>query len=287
MKAIDMQVCTSTREGIGRMIRDDGILAELTQYFRSPDDYFKTEDEFIQGLRESAVKCVICSGTWKFMGWTDFEEIKERNNYLGHLIKDYPDAVLGAWISLDPDWGLKGLRELERCIKDLGTCGIAVCGSMSNTPANDRSFYPFYELCIEANVPVKIWVGHIAVQGRGLRLWTENPIPHVDDVAADFPELKIVCAHHPWPFHNEMASVLIHHPNVYNEQHGWSPKYFPDTFKKDINSRLQDKIMFGSDYPYFSYRRLFPDWEAEGFKPQVLEKVFYKNAERVLGHLKR
>ncbi|HCX89931.1 MAG: amidohydrolase [Deltaproteobacteria bacterium CG12_big_fil_rev_8_21_14_0_65_43_10] len=283
MSAIDMQTCTSTKEGIGRMIRDDGILKELTQYFRSPGDYFKTEEEFIQGLRENDVQTVTCSGTWKFMGWTDFDLIKERNNYLGHLIKDYPDAVLSAWVSLDSDWGLKGLRELERCIKDLGTYGIAVCGSMSNTPANDESFYPFYELCIEANVPVKIWVGHIAVQGRGLRLWTENPIPNVDDVAADFPELKIICAHHPWPFHNEMASVLIHHPNVYNEQHGWSPKYFPETFKKDINSRLQDKIVFGSDYPYFSYKRLFPDWEAEGFKPEVLEKVFHKNAERVLG----
>ncbi|MDY7034432.1 MAG: hypothetical protein SVY10_21340 [Thermodesulfobacteriota bacterium] len=114
MKAIDMQVCTSTREGIGRMITDDGILAELTQYFRSPDDYFKTEEELIAGLRENNVQAVICGGTWKFMGWTDFEQIQERNNYMGHLIKTYPDAVLGAWISLDPDWGLKGFRELER-----------------------------------------------------------------------------------------------------------------------------------------------------------------------------
>jgi len=120
MSAIDMQTCTSTKEGIGRMIRDDGILKELTQYFRSPGDYFKTEEEFIQGLRENDVQTVTCSGTWKFMGWTDFDLIKERNNYLGHLIKDYPDAVLSAWVSLDSDWGLKGLRELERCIKDFG-----------------------------------------------------------------------------------------------------------------------------------------------------------------------
>jgi len=278
-----MQVVTSEKEGIGRMIKDDDVLSQVTSYFKSPDDYFKTEEEFIAGLRKNDIKCVICSGTWKFFGWTNFDEIKERNDYLGHLIKDYPDVVLGAWISIDPDWGLKGFREVERCIKDLGMYGVAACGAMSNIPVNDKLWYPFFELCDEANVPVKIWVGHIAVQGRSLTLWSENPIPFTDDVAARYPGLNIICAHHPWPFLNEMASVLIHHPNVYNEQHGWSPKYHQESWKKDINSRLQDKIMFGTDYPLFAYDRLIPDWEKENFKPEVLEKVFYKNAERVLG----
>lgn len=78
-----------------------------------------------------------------------------------------------------------------------------------------------------------------------------------------------------------MTSVLLHHPNVYNEQHGWSPKYFNDDFKREMNSRIADKVMFGTDYPLFSYEKLFKDWEAQNFKPEVLEKVYWKNAQRV------
>lgn len=117
----------------------------------------------------------------------------------------------------------------------------------------------------------------------GVRLATERPIPNIDDVAAQFPELTIIGAHCPWPFHSEMISVLVHKANVYNEVHGWSPKYFPEELKKETNSRLKTKILFGSDYPFFTFERLVKDWEAECYKPEVLENVFYKNAEKIFG----
>jgi predicted TIM-barrel fold metal-dependent hydrolase len=52
--------------------------------------------------------------------------------------------------------------------------------------------------------------------------------------------------------------------------------------KREINGRLQDKFMFGSDYPIIPHKRLFQDWESEGYKPEVLEKIFWKNAQRIL-----
>jgi uncharacterized protein len=109
-----------------------------------------------------------------------------------------------------------------------------------------------------------------------------KPIPHLDDVAADFPNLTIIGAHCAWPWQDEMTAVLLHKGNVYQELSGWSPKYFPPTLKKEINGRLQDKFMFGSDYPIISHKRLFQDWDSENYKPEVLEKVFYKNAIRIL-----
>jgi hypothetical protein len=139
---------------------------------------------------------------------------------------------------------------------------------------------------MEARVPVRTSVGHTAAGaglpgGGGLHLKMENPIPNIDDVAADFPALTVIGAHCPWPFHNEMISVMLHKANVYNDLHGWSPKYFPPELKREIQGRLQDRFMFGSDYPFFSYERLFRDWEAEDYKTEVLEKVYYKNAQRV------
>lgn len=284
MKAIDMQGILMSKER-GPMFRTQDIMNQLFESFNSPDQVMRSEEEMIRELRQFDVKVVFFTGTLRTLGWTDFGEIKARNDYIGELKRKYPDVILGAWIALDPDWGRKGLLELERCIKDLKLFGIAACGAMTGVPSSDKVWHPFYELCIEAKVPVKIWVGHIAIKGRGIPLWTERPIPYVDEVACKFPDLTIICAHHPWPFHHEMVSVLVHHPNVYNEQHGWSPKYFSPRFKSEINSRIQDKVMFGTDYPLFSYERMFKDWEAEGYKPEVLEKVFYKNAQRVLGNL--
>ena len=137
-------------------------------------------------------------------------------------------------------------------------------------------------------MPVKLSVGMTAVgQGKpgggGIYLSHENPIPYVDDVAVQFPGLTIIAAHCAWPFHNEMTAVMIHKANVHNELHGWSPRYFPAELKREINGRLQDRFLFGSDYPWFSYERLFKDWAGEDYKPEVLEKVYHQNAQRILG----
>jgi predicted TIM-barrel fold metal-dependent hydrolase len=67
------------------------------------------------------------------------------------------------------------------------------------------------------------------------------------------------------------------------EMSGWSPKYFADSLKREIRGRLQDRVMFGSDYPVLAYDRLFRDWESEGYPDAVLEKVYRRNAERILG----
>ena len=79
-----------------------------------------------------------------------------------------------------------------------------------------------------------------------------------------------------------MIAVLLHKPNVFNELHGWLPKYFSAELKKEIGGRLQDKIMFGSGYPLFSFERLFNEWEALGLRDEVLEKVYLLNAQRIL-----
>ena len=282
MGVIDLQATLMTKEK-GGFLRDPKLVADLQKYFGSKDSVYRAEEQIISDFRAFAVKAVIFSGTWKALGWNDFEEIRGWHSYIGALKARYPDVIVGGWPALDPTTGYKGLKELERCITELKLFGIAACGALAGVPVNDKLWYPFYDMCNELKVPVKLWVGHLAMGGKGVHLYYENPIPHVDDVAAEFPDLTIICAHCPWPFHNEMTSVLINKPNVYNEVHGTSPKYFPAEFKREINTRIQDKVMFGTDYPLFSYERLLEDWEAENFKPAVLQKVYHQNAARVLG----
>ena len=80
-----------------------------------------------------------------------------------------------------------------------------------------------------------------------------------------------------------MIAVLRHKGNVWCELHGWLPRHFSDELKHEIGRTLQDRVMFGGDYPLFRYSKLIEDWNALGYEPAVLEKVFYKNAMRFLG----
>ncbi len=285
MKAIDVQVQTMTREARQYFADPEDIERMSRVVFKREESPFLSEEEFIDGLRKADVKGILMCP----MGWAkanrDIGQIRDMHGYMGHLKKDYPDIILGCWGDIDPRLGIKGVHELERCIKEVGMLGIYTGAIMTNIPVNDKIYWPFYEVLAEAGVPVKLSVGITAAGqgtpgGSGISLSYENPIPYVDDVARQFPGLTVIAAHCPWPFHNEMIAVMVHKSNVYNELHGWSPRYFPAELKREINGRLQDRFLFGSDHPWFSYDRLFHDWEAEGYKPEVLEKVYYRNAQK-------
>ena len=102
-------------------------------------------------------------------------------------------------------------------------------------------------------------------------------------LAADFPQLKIVCAHPGWPWIDEMTAVALHKGNVYWELSGWAPKYLPDSIKRDMRGRLQDKkCVWDPDYPSMPYERIFKEWEEIGYTTEILDK-FYGNAEEILG----
>ena len=281
MKAIDLQTQMTTKKGA---LFPKALKASFEVTFKTKIPYYQTEEEMMQVFRDAGIKAIFLVPTP-----ADFKKMGEIGVYAAKLKDDYPDVVYGSWAAYNPGMNIdKYVTELEKYIDNFGSFGIFYYGASTGVPANDEKLFPIYELCANKKVPVKISVGHTALGagmagGMGIRLGTERPIPNIDDVAAKFPKLTIIAAHCPWPFHSEMISVMIHKGNVYNEVHGWSPKYFPEELKRETNSRLKNKIMFGSDYPFFSYERLFGDWDAEGYKPEVMQNIFYKNAERVFG----
>jgi uncharacterized protein len=120
--------------------------------------------------------------------------------------------------------------------------------------------------------------------GYGAKLKYARPIPAMDDVAADFPELKMILAHPSFPWHDEALAMANHKSNVYIDLSGWSPKYFPESLQKHARTLLQDKCLFGSDYPGISPSRWMNDFETLGFPPEVREKILVGNALRVLDH---
>jgi len=79
-----------------------------------------------------------------------------------------------------------------------------------------------------------------------------------------------------------MLALAVHKTNVYIDLSGWSPKYFSPSLVQYANTLLQDRVLFGSDYPFLTPTRWMADFEQAGFKPEVREKILLTNAKRLL-----
>jgi predicted TIM-barrel fold metal-dependent hydrolase len=209
------------------------------------------------------------------------------NADLAKLCADYPDVFLPGWGMVDPWRGRKGLEEIEHAIKNLGLLGIKYQPPVQGFSPADKQFYPIWDLLQSLGAPVLIHCGTTAIGagepgGLGFKLEHAKPVPNIDNIAADFPKLKIIAAHPGWPWTEELIAVALHKGNVAIDISGWGPKYIPAVLKHDMQRRLQDKVLFGSDYPGWSPGQCCDEWEMENFKPGIIEKLFYKNATRIL-----
>jgi len=285
MKKIDIHSHWGTRRGY--TLRTDEELAQQKKTWNSEPKY-ATEDQMADYFRSSNVRAVLDFGFTKFI---PLDEARAVHDYGFETERAHADAIIGHWIHIDPHTGLEGVRELRRCIENApGFIGFAVSGSGSGPPS-DPAWKPFYELCIEAKIPALIFVGTTGLGaglpgGDGILLDDCHP-RHLDQVAAKQPQLQIVAARPGWPWQAETIAVLMHKRNIWYEVHGWSPKYFTPDLKHEIPRRLRERVMFGADYPLFTYERLVRDWRSEGYAEDVLEDVFVNNAERFLAQVKR
>ena len=279
MKAIDVHAHLSTREMMGDSL---GKYNEAMQKYYKFEMKYKSPEEMAQDFIKADVKAFL-------MGW-DAETAsglpKLKNDMLADIVKKFPDAFLGGFAGVDPWKGEMAVAEIERASKKLGLIGVKFQAAVQGFFPNDQRFYPLWETCQALGLPVQFHTGTTGIGaglpgGMGIKLKYCHPM-HLDDVAADFPNLTIIACHPSWPWQEEMIAVLNHKANIYNELSGWSPKYFSESLKREIGGRLQDKFMFGSDYPALTHERLFADWEKSGFKPEVLDKVYLKNAQRIL-----
>jgi uncharacterized protein len=285
MKLIDMHSHWGTQRGY--VLRTQAELAQQKKTWNSEVQY-ATEQQMADYFKANQAQVILDLGFTKF---APLSEVTPLHDYSFQVQRQYPQQILGHWYHIDPHFhGEKaGLSELRRCIDaKAGFVGLAVNGSGS-IPASDPAYNPYFQLCIEAKVPVLIFVGTTGLGaglpgGNGILLDSCHP-RHLDMVAAHHPDLNIVAARPGWPWQTETIAVLMHKRNIWYELHGWSPKYFTPDLKHEIARRLQDRIMFGGDYPLYTYERLTSEWRAEGYKEDILSKVFHSNAERFLAEV--
>jgi predicted TIM-barrel fold metal-dependent hydrolase len=151
---------------------------------------------------------------------------------------------------------------------------------------DDRRFYPLWEKCAELDVPVLFHMGTTALGsgtpgGSGLKIKYSRPIPHLDDVAADFPGVTIIGAHPGWPWEQELLAVALHKSNVYIDLSGWKPRHLPEPVIRHANTLLQDKFLFGTDYPFLRPANWMEDFGNLHFRSEARRKILFENALRI------
>jgi hypothetical protein len=170
---------------------------------------------------------------------------------------------------------------LLRRYVELGVRGLKLYPSYQFHYPNDPRNYPLYEICQAACLPVLMHIGSSVMPGTRMKYC--DPI-RLDDVAVDFPDLRLVMAHGGRGFwHAECAFLAAHHANLYIDLAGLVParllEHFPDL------ERLSHKVVFGSDWPAMpkSVEHNVTAIGALGLSEDALDRILFRNAAALLG----
>lgn len=177
------------------------------------------------------------------------------NDEVAALVARAPDRLVGI-ASVDLRHPVDAVRELRRCVEDLGFKALRILPWLWGLPPNDRRYYPLYVACVELGVPFCTQVGHT---GPLRTSETGRPIPYLDDVALDFPDLVIVAGHIGYPWTEEMIALARKYPNVYIDTSAYTVKRYPLSLVGYMRAGGRNKVMFGSNYPMLSAEQALAD----------------------------
>jgi predicted TIM-barrel fold metal-dependent hydrolase len=278
-RAIDMHVHLPTASFLDKAIKPFRVAAET--FFRTTVPVREME-EVARLYEEMDITGVLLA--WDAETATGLPPLT--NDEVADIVKKYPRQFVG-FASVDPWKGQKAVEEMKRAITELGLIGAKFHPGVQAFYPSEKQFYPLYETIVELEVPALFHTGTNGLGagtpgGMGIKMDYTRPI-YLDMVAADFPELIIIGAHPAWPWHEEMLAIIGHKSNVFMDLSGWSPRYIPKQIMDEARTRLQDRIMFGSDYPFIMPERWLKDFDSlEGFSPDVRQKILHDNAARIL-----
>ena len=281
LAAIDVHVHIEV-DGHGHYSLDEELMDASAKYFRAGHDRTPTLAR-IAGLYRSlnlaAVVFTVDASTASGHPAISSEEILAE-------AAEHADVLI-PFGSVDPLRGADAVAQARSLARDHGARGFKFHPSLQGFAPNDPAFYPLWAEIESLGVPALFHTGQTGIGaglpgGRGIKLRLSDPML-VDDVAADFPGLTVILAHPSVPWAASSVSIATHKANVYIDLSGWSPKYFPADLVRAANSFLQDKVLFGTDYPLLTPDRWLKDFESLEFKPEARAKILKANAVRVLG----
>ena len=199
------------------------------------------------------------------------------NEEVSAQVKARPD-LFAAVASVDLYRPMDGVRELRRAVRQLGCCALRVLPWLWGLAPNDRRYYPLYAECIELGIPFCLQVGHA---GPLRPSEPGRPIPYLDEVACEFPELVIVGGHIGYPWTTEMIALATKYPNVYIDTSAYKPSRYPPELVAYMKGHGRRKVLFGSNHPMIFPADCLAGVPALGLDEECSRLFLHDNAAKV------
>ena len=270
MDIIDFRVRLRTKQML-RPWNLDNPAPHFQQYIKFYKMYERlgllSVSEFLLNMHHQGVgKGVVCCGNF------------EDNSHLIALRNSETVEDLFFVAGIQPEAGIRrNMEELEKCHK-LGFLGVNISPYIWGIEASAKSLYPIYSYC-EYNNLVAIVHGSLHYN-RFQSMWLGDP-KFMDEIAIDFPNLKLVISHAGNGFGVLGLAVAQKHPNIYLEFSALWPKYLPEATIAAVNSYLKERCLFGTDYPLVDFKAAINAWD-NVLKTDVKPLFFEENARKCL-----
>jgi len=232
----------------------------------------RTTEQLIDEMDASGVeRGVVCAGSIN----KKYEDL----TWAVDAVQRHGDRFAGS-LMVDPFTGMRGVRELERCVKEYGFRMARIAALVTLIPYNDPRCYPLYAKCAELDIPISINVG---VPGP-LVPAAEFQYPLVlDKICAHFPELKIIMAHGGDPWTDLCVKLMQKWGNLHWMSSAFTPRRIPKPIMSFLNGRGGERIMWASDYPLLTFERCAGEIEAMDMVDEDRRRMFGRdNALRII-----
>lgn len=279
---VDFRIKAPLRDG------DSDPLVRVPDKYRRYNEIYGYEElmnicvpELVEEMRQHGIRDSILQAEHE---WGDDEMWNDR---VAKIVRAYPDQFAVGFGSVDPRRGFQAVKEIERCVVELGLRGIVFEPGFLQIAPTHRLCYPVYAKCMELNVPIGLHTG--------VNFSSDGPIRYgspleVDQVACDFPDLVIICHHGGWPWPHESVAVAWKHPNVYLEFGAIAPHYMVERggwgdMVHFMDTVLRHKVLFGTDWPMLRYERALAELDQLQLREDSLQAYLEGNARRLLERL--
>ena len=243
-------------------------------------DWRSSVENMLASMDEAGVERAVLQA--EYGGGADYRAL---NDATARIARDNADRFPVAFMCLNPLVDEDMVKVVERGVAEHGFRGVNIQAWAVRVSSTDSRFWPVYAKCQELGLIVTI---HSSISFNVDRVLDYSHVNHLDKIACDFPELKLVANHGGWPWVLEMMAVAWKHPNVYIELGGVSPKYFgtPGSGWEPLmqygNSLLQNQVLFATD-SMLPHKRCVNELRALRLKNEVRDKWLGNNASGLLG----
>lgn len=270
--------------------------------------FFRPETDFGSQVREDLARCGIDVRQWQSTAEEHLNATAAAdavvvfglqaqatgwhapNDAVAAHVSKAPDRLI---FFASPDPGQEGyMAELERCHQVLGCQGVKLGPIYQGVHPLDKRYYEIYRYCAKHGLPIMI---HMATTfSSGTPLEYARPA-HMDQVAVDFPDLKIVLPHLGHPWEGETIAAIRRQPNLYADISALygRPWQFYNSMRLLVEYGADHNVLFGSDYPFTttadsiaglcSINKIADESRLPPIPEEVIEGILHRDTLKLLG----